>query len=132
MSSKRKIHNYKTLHGLATRLRDDLKSQNFVLLYAYNCTGKTRLSMVFKEQGKRKQDVERDTLYFNAFTEDLFHWDNDLPGGSRRYLRINSDSRFFLGFKELALEEKIFAFLDRYRFELPELAARTTPQENLP
>jgi hypothetical protein len=114
MSSKPKIRTYKTLHGLATRLRDDLNNQDFVLLYAYNSTGKTRLSMTFKDQGKRKPGIERDTLYFNAFTEDLFHWDNDLAGDSQRHLKINSDSRFFLGFKELALEEKIFAYLVRY------------------
>lgn len=97
------------------RLRDDLNSQDFVLLYAYNGTGKTRLSMAFKEKGKNKrQRVERDTLYFNAYSEDLFHWHNDLEGDSQRYLKINSDSRFFSGFKELALEEKIFAYLERY------------------
>jgi len=96
------------------RLRDDLNSQDFVLLYAYNGTGKTRISMEFKEQGKRKADIERDTLYFNAYTEDLFHWDNDLENDNERRLIINSDSRFFDGFKELALEEKIFAYLERY------------------
>ncbi len=114
MSNKPKIHTYKTLSRLVTRLRDDLNNKDFVLLYAYNGTGKTRLSMAFKEQGKSKPAIERDTLYFNAFTEDLFHWDNDLPGDSHRRLKINSDSRFFLGFKELALEEKIFAYLARY------------------
>ncbi|MDG4548913.1 MAG: AAA family ATPase, partial [Candidatus Contendobacter sp.] len=76
------------------------------------CNG--QLSMAFKEQGKKKPGIERDTLYFNAFTEDLFHWDNDLAGDSQRHLKINSDSRFFLGFKELALEERIFAYLERY------------------
>jgi len=114
MSNKPKIHSYKTLRGLVTRLRDDLNNQDFVLLYAFNGTGKTRLSMAFKDAGKRKPGIDRDTLYFNAFTEDLFHWDNDLAGDSRRHLKINSDSRFFLGFKELALEEKIFAYLARY------------------
>ena len=114
MSNKPKIHTYKTLRNLITRLRDDLNNQDFVLLYAYNCTGKTRISMEFKERGKRKRGIERDTLYFNAYTEDLFHWDNDLENDSERYLKINADSNFFSGFKELALEEKIFAYLERY------------------
>ena len=78
----------------------------------YNGTGKTRLSMEFKEQGKRHSD--RDTLYFNAYTEDLFHWDNDLDNDAQRILTINSDSKFFDGFKQLALEEKIFSYLERY------------------
>jgi hypothetical protein len=82
-----------------------------VLLYAYNGTGKTRLSMDFKNKGKRGGN---DTLYFNAFTEDLFHWDNDLENDKERVLQINAESNFFNGFKQLALEEKIFAYLERY------------------
>lgn len=100
------------MNRLVQRLRDDLNSQDFVLLFAYNGIGKTRLSMSFKDTGKKKGN--RDTLYFNAYTEDLFNWDNDLDGDTDRVLRINSDSQFFNGFKELALEEKIFSYLERY------------------
>jgi len=114
MNNKPKIREYKTLGNLITRLRDDLNDKNLVLLYAYNGTGKTRISMEFKERGKRKKGIDRDTLYFNAFTEDLFHWNNDLKNDVDRHLIINPDSIFFDGFKELALEEKIFAFLERY------------------
>ena len=112
MSKKPKIYTYKSL---VQRLRDDLKGggQDFVLLYAYNGTGKTRLSMGFKEAGKKK-GIERDTLYFNAFTEDLFTWDNDLEGDSKRVLRINSASRFFSGLKELEMENRIRPFLHCY------------------
>lgn len=107
---------YSSINRLVQRLRDDLNGggQNFVLLYAYNGTGKTRLSMDFKEAGKRKNGGNPDTLYFNAFTEDLFHWDNDLDNDSQRVLRINSASRFFSGIKELALEENIQSYLGRY------------------
>ncbi|MBU3655709.1 MAG: anticodon nuclease [Alphaproteobacteria bacterium] len=112
MSGKPKIQEFKTLGKVVTRIRDDLNNHNYVLMFAYNGTGKTRLSMEFKEAGKKK--AGKDTLYFNAFTEDLFYWHNDLQGDSERYLNINSASAFFSGFKELALEEKIFAFLERY------------------
>ena len=112
MSNQSKIYTYKTLSDLATRLRDDLNNFLFVLIYAYNGTGKTRLSVEFKNKGKKKK--AGDTLYFNAFTEDLFHWDNDLENDLERTLKINVDSKFFNGFKELALEEKIFAYLERY------------------
>jgi len=114
MSNKPKIHTYKTLPRLVTRLRDDLNNQDFVLLYAYNGTGKTRISMEFKERGKRISGIKRDTLYFNAYTEDLFHWDNDLEKDNERHLKINADSNFFNGFKELALEDKIRSYLHRY------------------
>lgn len=119
MSGKPTIYSYKNIKSLAKRLRDLLNdtsngSPNFILIYAYNGTGKTRISMEFKEAGKRKRGVARDTLYFNAYTEDLFHWDNDLSNDTERVLQINSNSNFFNGFKELALEEKIFSYLERY------------------
>jgi len=115
MSNQPTIYKYNNLSKLAIQLRDDLKLQDFVLLYAYNATGKTRLSMEFKDRWKKqKNNNQRDTLYFNAFTEDLFHWDNDLQNDEKRVLQINSDSNFFNGFKELALEEKIFFYLQRY------------------
>ena len=73
MSDSRKIWEFQSLPKLVTRLRDDLNNANYVLLFAYNGTGKTRLSMEFKNAGKR--DGSSDTLYFNAYTEDLFAWD---------------------------------------------------------
>lgn len=115
MSGTRKVFKYKTLKNVAVRLRDDLNNHHFVLLYAYNGTGKTRLSMEFKDiSKKKKKDPVTDTLYYNAYTEDLFHWNNDLENDTERYLIINKDSLFFKGFKELALDEKIFKFLERY------------------
>ena len=119
MNNRRKIYKHKNLLKVVERLRDDLRQTDnggvdFVLLYAYNGTGKTRLSMEFKEAGKRKRGVNRDTLYFNAFTEDLFYWDNDLESDANRALKINSGSSFFEGFRDLALEEKISVYLNRY------------------
>lgn len=116
MSEKAKIYRYTTLRGLVTRLRDDLNGggQDFVLLYAYNGTGKTRLTMAFKDEGKRKNKGQPDTLYFNAFTEDLFRWDNDLEHDRERRLHINKESKFFRGLKDLALDERIAYYLRRY------------------
>lgn len=112
------IRTYKSLRRLVTRLRDDLnnptKPTHLVLLYAYNRTGKTRLSMEFKDAGKRKNKGNADTLYFNAYTEDLFTWDNDLESDAIRHLQLNPDSSFFNGLKDLALDETIAGYLDRY------------------
>ena len=73
------------LPSLAVHLRTVLEREKHVLIFAFNATGKTRLSGAFRDLGKRpvnEQDEDatetRDTLYFNAFTEDLFAWDNDL------------------------------------------------------
>jgi len=111
--NKPSIYKYKTLNNVVTRLRDDLNTSDIVLLYAFNRTGKTRLSMSFKEKGKKDKDGPN-TLYFNAFTEDLFTWDNDLQKDENRYLKINETSKFFKGLKGLSLEEKIHSHLDRY------------------
>ena len=92
---------FASLDEVVTHFRTTLETKKYILLYAYNGTGKTRLSMGFKDAGK--QGDERDTLYFNAFTEDLFTWDNDFAGDSQRVLRINKDSRFFDGLQELVL-----------------------------
>ena len=114
MSSSPKIHRYKNLTTLAQRLRSDVKDIHCVLLYAYNRTGKTRLSMEFKDQGKRKGQGTPDTLYFNAYTEDLFVWHNDLVGDTDRHLAINESSSFFKALTELALDESIAGYLSRY------------------
>ncbi len=84
----------------------------YFLLFAYNGIGKTRLSMTFKEAGK--SDGNPDTLYFNAFTEDLFTWDNDLDNDTHRVLLLNKDSKFFGGIKNLDIDNKIRPLLQRY------------------
>lgn len=116
------MRTYKTLARLVTRLRDDLNnptgSVSLILIFAYNRTGKTRLSMGFKDAGKRRSKKNPvgmpDTLYFNAFTEDLFVWENDLEGDSVRRLQLNEKSSFFNAMAELALDETIARYLSRY------------------
>lgn len=103
---------FATLDAVAANLREKLDEKKYVLLYAYNGTGKTRLSMAFKDAGRDGDD--RDTLYFNAFTEDLFSWDNDLENDAQRVLRINKNSRFFNGLQELEMENRIRPLLQRY------------------
>ena len=107
---------FATLDALATHLRERLDQMKYVLLFAFNGTGKTRLSMGFKELGKQGEDEDetRDTLYFNAFTEDLFYWDNDLENDAKRVLRLNRASHFFDGLQELEMESRIGPLLARY------------------
>jgi hypothetical protein len=106
------------LPTLAKQLRKELETKRFVLLYAYNGTGKTRLSSAFRDLGKKVNEdgetTQRDTLYFNAFTEDLFTWDNDLKSDRERVLKINRDSRFFAGLGELEMDNRIRPLLNRY------------------
>ena len=108
------VRTYQDLRKLVTKLRDDLNNKELILLYAFNRTGKTRLSMEFKDHGKRRNNGKPDTLYFNAYTEDLFTWENDLENDSVRGLKVNYNSRFFDGFTNLGLEPTIDEYLKRY------------------
>ena len=91
---------FETLESLAANLIS--KKSKSSLLYAFNGSGKTRLSMAVKEKLDSDelgqiQDMEIDEkkiFYFNAFTEDLFSWDNDLQDDWDRKLNINLDSTF--------------------------------------
>ncbi|MFM5268111.1 AAA family ATPase [Aeromonas caviae] len=109
---------YFNLTWLAEHFRNDLKVKKPILLYAYNGTGKTRLSSAFKDLGKAIDEngevTKRDTLYFNAYTEDLFTWDNDLENDRERVLELNTDSKFFNGLRDLEMEVSISKFLERY------------------
>ncbi|MEM6736884.1 MAG: AAA family ATPase [Bacteroidota bacterium] len=69
------------------------------LIYAFNGSGKTRLSREFKEliAPKEAEETEEEEsrikiLYYNAFTEDLFYWDNDLDNDTDRKLKIQPNS----------------------------------------
>jgi len=69
------------------------------LIYAFNGTGKTRLSREFKEliapketEAEEQEESGIKILYYNAFTEDLFYWDNDLDADSDRKLKIQPNS----------------------------------------
>lgn len=91
-----------SLIKIAQALKDsDKKTQ---LIYAFNGTGKTRLSREFRLLVAPKDvEVEENTgikvLYYNAFTEDLFYWDNDLDADVNRKLIIRPN-----GFTNMVLE----------------------------
>ena len=79
-----------TLPEIAQTLKDANKKVQ--LVYAFNGTGKTRLSREFKKLIAPKNDEDEKSkikvLYYNAFTEDLFFWDNDLDGDTERKLLV--------------------------------------------
>lgn len=109
---------FDSLKDVAKYLRMLLDEKNYIMLFAYNGTGKTRLSMEFKKLGQfideKTGKKSIDTLYYNAFTEDLFYWHNDLTYDRDRYLNFNGNSKFFDGLKELAIENRIRPFLNTY------------------
>lgn len=91
-----------TLRKIAEQLKAaDKKVQ---LIYAFNGSGKTRLSREFKELIAPKNTDEANgngdevglsrskILYYNALTEDLFYWDNDLEHDREPKLKIQPNT----------------------------------------
>lgn len=113
-----------SLFEIAQSLNDaDKKVQ---LIYAFNGTGKTRLSREFRllvapKDIETEEELEEESgikvLYYNAFTEDLFFWDNDLDADTNRKLLIrpNNFTDFALEFlKDQGLENNIVTNFQHY------------------
>ncbi|MCP5015419.1 MAG: anticodon nuclease [Ketobacter sp.] len=92
----------KELKEIAQELKD--ANKRVQLIYAFNGSGKTRLSREFKELIAPQSDIDKDVvddepelarnkiLYYSAFTEDLFYWDNDLESGVEPKLKIQPNT----------------------------------------
>lgn len=105
-----KMTPFTSLNKIALDMRETLKKKKCILLFAYNGTGKTRLAMEFKNAYIN----EKDTLYFNAFTEDLFIWNNDLNNDEERKLQLNQEAKYFKGLEGLDIENKIRPILQEF------------------
>jgi len=109
----------KSLDEIAKHLRDSDKKVN--LIYAFNGSGKTRLSKVFKNlivpkenHGNEEELTRRKVLYFNAFTEDLFYWDNDLLNDTEPKLKIQPNSFIRWLIKDQGDEGKVIGKFHHY------------------
>lgn len=98
------------------------------LIYAFNGVGKTRLSRSFREQLLAKEstassEVDDETsarspiIYYNAFTEDLFYWDNDLEKGEKRVLQIQENHFSDWILREQGQDSNIVKHFQRYTSE---------------
>lgn len=117
-----------TLTQIAGQLKDTNKDVQ--LIYAFNGIGKTRLSREFKELVAPKASATgggnaaavqpsafHKILYYNAFTEDLFYWDNDLEGDAQRRLMIQPNSftdKLLLFLQEQGQDGNIVKHFQRY------------------
>lgn len=108
-----------SLIEIAQSLKDaDKKVQ---LIYAFNGSGKTRLSREFKEliapknpDSEEEEEKKIKLMYYNAFTEDLFYWDNDLDNDTDRKLRIQSNGYTHWVLVEQGQEPNIATHFQRY------------------
>jgi len=112
-----------SLKNAAKILRDNNKKTQ--LIYAFNGSGKTRLSRAFKEllvpeleqletDDNNSSLAQKNILYYNAFTEDLFYWDNDLGGDEERKLKIHPNDFTDWVFKEQGQDRNVIEHFQRY------------------
>ncbi|CDM43631.1 AAA family ATPase [Pseudomonas aeruginosa] len=107
-----------TLDEIATTLRDD--AGRIMLAYAFNATGKTQLSVAYKNATKQ-EDGNHTGVYYNAYSEDLFVWDNDEPNdGANVRLSIlpSSLSKFHTLLTEDNIRDKLKAYKPKFGFAL--------------
>lgn len=117
-----------TLTEIAQELKDANKKVQ--LIYAFNGTGKTRLSREFKQLVAPKNDGDEGgdevdqaelsrnrILYYNAFTEDLFYWDNDLEQDADPRLKIQPNSFTDWVLKDQGQDRNIITNFQRYANE---------------
>lgn len=108
----------KTLGEIAKELKDANKKVQ--LIYAFNGSGKTRLSRELKDLIAPKTDGEEienrytRILYYNAFTEDLFYWDNDLEGDTHRKLKIQPNNYTQWVLQEQGQDQNAIAHFQHY------------------
>ena len=98
------------LSQIAKQIKD--ASENIFLIYAFNSTGKTRLSVEYKEAA-RNTDGRQTGVYYNAFSEDLFVWDNE---HIKLDIVSSSLNQYHSQLNELDVMEKLKPYNPKYDF----------------
>lgn len=104
-----------------TKIAEEINKskEKIILIYAFNATGKTRLSVAYKNATKGKNG-EHTGVYYNAYSEDIFVWDNDPENKETNIqleVRKSSLNRFHSSLSEDDIREKLKRYRPDYRFE---------------
>lgn len=105
-----------TLDEIADTLKND--PARITLAYAFNSTGKTQLCVAYKNATKLG-DGAHTGVYYNAYSEDLFVWDNDEDNdGENIRLTVlpSSLSRFHTLLTEDNVRDKLKAYKPKFGF----------------
>ena len=109
-----------TLTEIAQQLKDN--NENIILIYGNNSTGKTQLSVAYKNLTKADNDGQHAGVYYNAYSEDLFRWDNDEENhnaDTKLEIVSSSVSQFhsFLVENPDLLKDKLAPYNPKYQFK---------------
>lgn len=105
-------------HSEIAKIISDAK-EKIILIYAFNATGKTRLSVAYKDATKSPGGAHAG-VYYNAYSEDLFVWQND-PENDGTPIRLDirkcTLNKFHSTLTEDNVRDKLNRFKPAYRFE---------------
>ena len=87
--------------------------ENIVLLFAFNGTGKTRLSVEYKNLTKELNEDNHAGVYYNAYSEDLFYWNNDELVLNIMYSSLN---QYHSSLDEERLKDKLSIYKPKFDF----------------
>lgn len=94
---------------------NELLNENICLIYAFNGIGKTRLSIEYKNLTKESNGNRHAGVYYNAFSEDLFQWDNDEEHSNADIrLRVIKSSLNLYHSYIIEAPQKLNEYLNRY------------------
>jgi hypothetical protein len=108
-----------TLSAVAQAIKDSDKK--LFLIYAFNGTGKTRLSVEFKNLTKSHNGGAHAGVYYNAYSEDLFYWDNDEENSGeniRLVVQKSTLNQYHALMDENNLRDKLSQYKPKYDFKL--------------
>lgn len=93
--------------------------ESIVLIYAFNGTGKTRLSVEYKNLTKQNNCDHHAGVYYNAYSEDLFVWDND-PENEGKEIKLNiipsSLNQYHSSINEDSVRDKLTIYKPKFDF----------------
>lgn len=105
-----------TLDEIAVALKN--ADARIILVYAFNATGKTQLCVSYKNATKN-ENGSHTGVYYNAYSEDLFVWNNDEENsgeGIRLSVLPSSLSRFHTLLTEDNIRDKLKPYKPKYGF----------------
>ena len=117
------------MSGEVISLNDDLKkisndiyesNKKIILVFAFNGTGKTRLSVEYKNLTKNNNSGKHSGVYYNAYSEDLFYWKNDVENtGEEIKLMVFPSvlNQYHSSLDENSLSDKLSIYKPKFRFK---------------
>lgn len=105
-----------------TEIAEELKDVGEYIrcIYAFNGSGKTRLSVAYKNITKAENDGKHAGVYYNAYSEDLFDWDNDEENDNANIkldIKESSLNNLYSQLTEQSIEEELIRYNPTYKFE---------------